>query len=164
MRWLALACLLAAGAAAGCFNPYGELLAEHISPNGFVRVSVDNAAQKASTGLGAAKAEPLNINGFSMDLTFGLVAGDDQLGSTALVAVSKPSTTAELKLTPATRTQLQVHTGGSGCKATMGLIKLTSDANAKHISGEFNATGVRVSDMTTPCMITGTLTDIPIER
>ncbi len=148
----------------GCYSVYGELLGEHVEPGGFVRAAIDGAPQKASTGLGAAKAEPLAINGYSTELTFGLVAGDDPAGSTALVAMAQPNAQVELKLTAATRTALQVHVGGTGCKATLGTIKLKTNDNAKLISGEFDATGVNTTDSKTACHIVGTLTDIPLER
>jgi hypothetical protein len=135
---------------------------EHIMPGGVVRASIDGAAQ-AGPGLVSAKAEPMSLSGYTTNMTFGLVAGEDAGGRTALQALGVAGGSIELVLTPITRTALQVHLAGSGCKATSGTIKLRTDESKKIVSGEFEAQGTRTGTMAS-CIISGSLESIPVER
>jgi len=148
----------------GCYSPLTEIVAEHIAPAGLVTASIDGATAKASTGLGSGKVEPLAINGFSGELTVGVVAGEDKGGRTALQALGVAGGQIDLVITPIGRTQVQVHMGGSGCKSTAGTLHLQVSDDTKLLSGTFDTTGVRSNDDTVACTIAGTLAGIPIER
>lgn len=146
----------------GCTNVYQELLTPRVTPNGVVRAAIDGRPLVASTGMGQAQAERLQVTGFSPELTFGLVAGEDAAGRTAKEVLVEPGSAIALEITPLSATQLQVHMGGTGCKAQEGTLALRIDKD-RLLEGEFEAMGV-VTGGDAPCALSGTLERIPIER
>ena len=151
-----LACL----ALPGCI--YDELLATHVEPGGSVKATMNMGPEMDSTAMGEATKEPLTINGFSPNLTFGLIAGADTAGATALADLAKPNVAVQLLITPTSVTRLEIHLGGTGCVAQTGTIDLRTDNN-KNFSGDFQADGT-VSGSAAPCQLAGTLDAIPVER
>jgi hypothetical protein len=146
---------------AGCWNPYGEILAEHITPGGVVRVTLDGGAPTAAAGLVAAKAEPLTVTAYSPDLTFGLELDKLADGTLPRDALAKEGGT--LSVAPGASARLQAHAGGRSCVADAGTISLTVDAGGKTVTGAIDATGV-LKGTTGRCQLVVTLTGIPVER
>jgi len=159
--WLGLVAVFALFEMAGCWNPYGEILADHVTPGGVVRVTMDGGAPSAAAGLVAAKNEPLTVTAYSPDLTFGLEF--DKLPDGRLPREALATEGGTLTVAPGPSARLQTHSGGRSCVASAGTITLTVDAGGKTVTGAIDATGV-VKDSTTPCALAITLTGIPVER
>ena len=143
----------------GCV--YDELLATHIMAGGVVRAQINGGTMHASTGLGDGK-DPLAVNGFAADLTFGLIVGDDALSAAATPQLVNANVTVQLPITPLSKTRLQVNLEGSGCDAQNGTVNLHTDGD-KLISGDFAASGT-VPGGSTVCQVSGTLDKIPVDR
>lgn len=144
----------------GCV--YDELLATHVEPGGSVKAQMNGGVEMESTAIGHGQKEPLDVSGFSANLTFGLTAGDDTGGSTAYVDLQKANVAVALPITPTGRTRLEIHLAGSGCVAESGTVNLRTDGD-KNLSGDFQADGT-LPDGVTPCQMAGTLDKIPVER
>jgi hypothetical protein len=158
VRWLVVGFALTFSA---CFNPYGEILAEHVSPGGVVRVTLDGGAPTAAAGIVAAKNEPLTVTAYSADLTFGLEL--DKLADGRLPREALASEGGTLTVAPGPSARLQTHTGGRSCVADEGTITLTVDGGGKTVTGAIEATGV-LKGTTGRCQLSITLTGIPVER
>ena len=86
--------------------------------------------------------EPFTVDGFSVELTFGLIAGQDTAGATALADLAKPNASIELPVTPSGATRLEIHLEGTGCVGQTGIVHLhTNNSGALACTLSSGATG-----------------------
>lgn len=148
---------------AGC-NVYQDLLTPRTEPGGAIKATIGASPERMSKGMGEDKKEKerLEVSGFSPELTFGLIAGEDASGRSAKAVLVNAEAAIELPLTPTSSTRLQIHLDGGGCAAEDGFVVLRTDKD-KLLHGEFLATGTTTTG-SLRCELAGTLEKVPIER
>jgi hypothetical protein len=153
MRRLAAIALVCAG----CYSPVGELVATHVEPGGSVTASLDGGASLVMTAaLADGAAQPMNIEGTSADLVFGLIFGSDDLTGMPASAQLLAGQPVQMTVRSTGSVQLSVHLGGMSCAANTAVIHLTPDGNG-HVNGDYSGAG-------DACEMMGTLSGIPINQ
>jgi hypothetical protein len=153
MRRLAAIALVCAG----CYSPVGELVATHVEPGGTVTASLDGGASLVMTAaLADGAAQPMNIEGTSADLVFGLIFGSDDLTGMPASAQLLAGQPVQMTVRSTGSVQLSVHLGGMSCAANTAVIHLTPDGNG-HVNGDYSGAG-------DACEMMGTLSGIPINQ
>ena len=141
----------------GCYSPVGELVATHVEPGGSVTASLDGGASLVMTAaLADGAAQPMNIEGTSADLVFGLIFGSDDLTGMPASAQLLAGQPVQMTVRSTGSVQLSVHLGGMSCAANTAVIHLTPDGNG-HVNGDYSGAG-------DACEMMGTLSGIPINQ
>lgn len=153
MRRLAAIALVCAG----CYSPVGELVATHVEPGGTVTASLDGGSSLVMTAaLADGSAQPMNIEGTSTDLVFGLIFGSDDLTGMPASAQLLAGQSVQMTVRATGSVQLSVHLGGTSCAANTAVIHLTPDGKG-HVDGDYSGAG-------DACQMMGTLSGIPINQ
>src|SRR4051812_41019956 len=112
----------------GCFSSFiDEATQTHVDPAGKVQAAMVAGQVRTTTALVSDKAEPMKVEGASMELTFSLTAADT-LGGTGFNDLKNAGDSAQLNLREGGRNHLEIHLDASGCRATSGLVNLALDA------------------------------------
>ena len=151
--------ILVCASLSGCV--YQELTATHVEPGGTVTASLSGGMARTSTGLADATSDPFQLSGFSPFLTFGIIAGDAQAGQIS-AALKTAGAAVDLPLSSGGKNMLEIHTDGTGCSATTGIIHLRA-VDDGHVAGDFSAMGTRTNSQDA-CTIDGMLDAIPVDR
>jgi len=151
-----LAALAVALLLAGCYSPIDELVATHISAGGTITASLDSGPGTTTTALADGTAQPMNIEGTSPSLVFGLIFGADDLTGMPATAQLLGGHAVQMTVSSAGTVQLSVHLEGRSCAASTAVIHLTPDGKG-HVDGDFSGTG-------DGCLLSGTLSGIPIDQ
>jgi hypothetical protein len=142
---------------AGCYSPVSELVATHVEAGGTVTASIDGGASQVTTkALADGSAQPMNIEGTSPSLVFGLIFGADDLTGMPATAQLLAGSAVQMTVSPAGTVQLSVHLDGRSCAANTAVIHLTPDGKG-HVDGDYSGAG-------DTCQMMGTLSGIPINQ
>lgn len=142
---------------AGCYSPVDELVATHVEAGGTVTASLDGGANLVmTTALADGSAQPMNIEGTSTTLVFGLIFGGDDLTGMPASAQLLAGQPVQMTVRATGSVQLGVHLGGTSCMADTAVIHLTPDGKG-HVDGDYSGAGGG-------CQMMGTLTGIPINQ
>ena len=142
---------------AGCYSPIDELVAPHVEAGGSVTASLDGGANVVMTSaLADGTAQPMNIEGTSATLVFGLIFGSDDLTGMPATAQLLGGHPVQMTVSAAGTVQLSVHLGGQSCAASTAVIHLVPDGKG-HVDGDYSGSG---SD----CEMMGSLSGIPINQ
>jgi hypothetical protein len=142
--------------AAGCYSPVGELVASHVEPGGAVTASLDQGAQVMTKALADGTAQPMNIEGTSPALVFGLIFGADDLTGMPATAQLLGGHAVQMTVSSQGTVQLSVHMEGRSCAANTAVVHLTPDGNG-HVNGDFEGAG-------DGCQMAGMLSQVPIDQ
>lgn len=142
---------------AGCYSPITELVATHVEPGGTVTASIDGGANLVMTAaLADGSAQPMNIEGTSPTLVFGLIFGSDDLTGMPASAQLLAGQSVQMTVRATGSVQLGVHLAGTSCMADTAVIHLTPNGK-DHVDGDYSGAG-------NGCEMMGTLTGIPINQ
>jgi hypothetical protein len=142
---------------AGCYSPVDELVATHVEPGGTVTASLDGGASLVMTAaLADGAAQPMNIEGTSAQLVFGLIFGSDDLTGMPASAQLLAGQPVQMTVRSTGSVQLSVHLDGTSCAANTAVIHLTPDGKG-HVDGDYSGVG-------DACQMMGTLMGIPINQ
>jgi hypothetical protein len=156
MRSFVLAALCA-----GCFSSILDQDPQAVPQGGKVQAGLSGGVLRITPAVAHQKGEPMVVEGASTELTFSLTAADT-LGGTALADLKNAGDQTQLNLRKGGRNHLEIHLDGGGCVAVTGLVSLSLDSNTR-LAGSFDADGT-LSGGTTPCHMSGTLAEIPLDR
>ena len=142
--------------AAGCYSPVTELVTPHVEAGGTVTATIDGGASLVKTAaLADGTAQPMNIEGTSASLVFGLIFGSDDLSGMPATAQLLAGQPVQMTVSAGGATQLSVHLDGTSCAALSGVVHLTPDGMG-HVSGDYSGAG-------DGCQMSGTLDAVPIQ-
>jgi len=148
--------VLAFAVCAGCYSPITELVATHVEAGGSVTASIDGGASLVMTSaLADGTAQPMNIEGTSPMLVFGLIFGADDLSGTPATAQLLAGQPVQMTVSPAGTVQLSVHLDGTSCAAVGAVVHLQPDGMG-HVNGDYSGMG-------DGCQMSGTLNAVPIQ-
>jgi hypothetical protein len=142
---------------AGCYSPVQELVTPHVEAGGAVTASIDGGASVVMTkALADGTAQPMNIEGTSDDLVFGLIFGADDLTGMPATAQLLGGHAVQMTVSPAGTVQLSVHLDGTSCAASSAVVHLTPDGNG-HVNGDYSGVG-------DGCQFQGLFMNVPISQ
>jgi hypothetical protein len=147
---------LALCAGAGCYSPVGELVMPHVEPGGAVTAALDSGAMVTTKALADGTAQPMNIEGTSPALVFGLIFGVDDLTGMPATAQLLGGHAVQMTVSSAGTVQLSVHMEGRSCAAGTAVVHLTPDGKG-HVDGDFSGMG-------SGCQMAGTVSQVPINQ
>ncbi len=148
---------VAAAASAGCYSPVNELVATHVEPGGAVMAALGAGPMTSTKALADETADPMTVDGTSAELVFGLIVGDDDWSGMPAKTQLLANTSVQMTVTPTSRAQLSVHTGGQSCAATSAVVHLLVPDASGHLNGDFSGSG-------DGCTFSGTLSAVPVDR
>ena len=148
--------VLALSLCAGCYSPVTELVTPHVEAGGAVTATIDDGASVVMTAaLADGTAQPMNIEGTSATLVFGLIFGADDLSGMPATAQLLAGNPVQMTVSSAGTVQLSVHLDGTSCAANTAVVHLTPDGKG-HVDGDYSGAG-------DSCQMSGTLTGVPIQ-
>ncbi len=141
----------------GCYSPVTELVTPHVQAGGAVTASLDGGADVVmTTALADGTAQPMNIEGTSADLVFGLIFGADDLTGMPATAQLLGGHAVQMTVSSTGTVQLSVHLGGHSCAANTAVIHLTPDGKG-HVDGDYSGAG-------DGCQMSGLVMGVPISQ
>ena len=148
--------VLALSASAGCYSPVTELVTPHVEAGGTVTATLDGGASLVMTSaLADGTAQPMNIEGTSASLVFGLIFGSDDLSGMPATAQLLAGQPVQMTVSPPGSVQLSVHLDGTSCAAISAVVHLQPDGKG-HVSGDYSGAG-------DGCQMAGTLDAVPVQ-
>jgi len=142
---------------AGCYSPVSELVATHVEAGGAVTASLDEGAAATTKALADGTAQPMNIQGTSPALVFGLIFGSDDLTGMPATAQLLGGHGVQMTVTSQGSVQVSVHMDGRSCAGGVGtVVHLTPDGKG-HVDGDFSGGG-------DGCQMAGMLSGVPISQ
>src|SRR4051794_17679627 len=156
--------LLVAAVCAGCISSILDQDPQAVPQGGKVQAGLSGGALRITPAVAHQKGEPMVVEGASTELTFSLTAADS-LGGTALADLKEAGDQTQLNIRKGGRNRLEIHLDGGGCVAVTGFVSLSLDGNTR-LAGSFDADGTVTGSGggTTPCHMSGTLAEIPLDR